>query len=184
VTKPPSLRRLYGAHPVHLLLMLACFALAGFAGTRLLTGDTRGVVVWFVGAALLHDLVLVPLYSGSDLAAQTALGHGTAPAGSVPASDPTPAARANDYINYLRVPGYLSLLLLLVWYPLILRRSQPYEAYTALSLDVYLGRWLLISAVLFAVSAALLGVRAIRRYRRAHPRVRRRRGRRSAPPVR
>jgi hypothetical protein len=30
---------------------------------RLLGGDAVGVVVWFVGAAVLHDLVLVPGYT-------------------------------------------------------------------------------------------------------------------------
>ena len=176
------LRRWYGAHPVHLLLMLGCFALAGYAATRLLTGDTMGVIIWFVGAALLHDLLLVPVYSGADLAAQAALVPGRSRAEPTPPSASTPAGRPrHDAINYLRVPSYLSLLLLLVWFPLILRRSQPYAAYTALSLDVYLGRWLLISATLFAASAATLGIRSIRRHRRAHPRVRRRRGRRSVP---
>lgn len=179
------LRRWYGAHPLHMVLMLGCFVLAGYAGMRLLTGDTMGVIVWFVGAALLHDLLLVPVYSGADLAAQTTLGSGAPSAGSAPPSASTAATRQRyRSINYLRVPSYLSLLLLLVWYPLILRRSQPYAAYTALSLNVYLGRWLLISALFFAASAALLGIRSIRRYRRAHPRVRRRKGRRSTPPAR
>ena len=185
MTPMQRLRRWYGANPAHLLLMLSCFALAGYAGTRLLAGETMGVVVWFVGAALLHDLVLVPLYSGGDLATQQALGRSSVRSGSSSVADASSAVRtARDSINYLRVPSYLSLLLLLVWFPLILRLSQPYAAYTALSLDVYLGRWLLISAMFFAVSAALLSIRSVRRHRLAHPRVSRRRRRRAVPPAR
>ncbi|MFD4244003.1 hypothetical protein ACFWP3_20725 [Streptomyces sp. NPDC058525] len=57
------LRARYGASALHLALTLSSFALALYAGVRLLDGDTWGVAVWFVGAALLHDLVLLPLYS-------------------------------------------------------------------------------------------------------------------------
>ena len=35
---------------------------------RLLAGDWFGVALWFVGAALLHDLVLLPLYAAADRA--------------------------------------------------------------------------------------------------------------------
>ncbi|MGO4748474.1 hypothetical protein AB4212_07565, partial [Streptomyces sp. 2MCAF27] len=57
------------------LLLLACsFALAGYAGARLLAGDWFGVALWFVGAALLHDLVLLPLYAVADRTAVRALG--------------------------------------------------------------------------------------------------------------
>jgi hypothetical protein len=176
------LRRWYGAHPAHLLLMLCCFALAGYAGTRLLAGQTVEVFVWFVGAALLHDLVLVPAYSKADLTAQAALKAPASSAGSTMV--PAPVARPwNVSVNYLRAPTYLSLLLFLVWFPLILRLSQPYSADTALSLDVYLGRWLLISAVFFAASAGVLGVQLIRHHRRVHPGVRRRSRRRATPPA-
>ena len=49
--------------PLQLLLLVCSFALAGYAGVRLLEGDWFGVALWFVGAALLHDLVLLPLYA-------------------------------------------------------------------------------------------------------------------------
>ncbi|MFJ3516828.1 hypothetical protein [Streptomyces sp. NPDC090131] len=134
-------RRWYGASPLHLLLLLASFALACYAGVRLLKGDARGVALWFVGAALLHDLVLLPLYAVADRAAQR-LAPGGGPA-----------------INHLRVPAFLSGLLLLVWWPLILRRVGHYTAATALPADVFLGRWLLITAGLFIASAAVLLLR-------------------------
>ncbi|MET9677813.1 hypothetical protein ABZY68_32690 [Streptomyces sp. NPDC006482] len=70
-----AFRRRYGASPLHLLLVLASFALAAYAGVRLLTGDTLGVTLWFVGAVLLHDLVLLPCYAVTDRAASACSGR-------------------------------------------------------------------------------------------------------------
>ncbi|SHM24999.1 hypothetical protein [Actinacidiphila paucisporea] len=150
------LLRSYGARPVHLLAMAGCLALAAYAALQLLAGRTLAVAAWFVGAALVHDLVLVPLYSTADLTARRTLGRGHT--GTTP------------YLNHLRVPVYLSGLLLLVWYPLILRRSQPYRGDTALSEDVFLTHWLLITAALFAASAAHLALRGLLQRLRRPPR--------------
>lgn len=60
--------------PLQILLLACSFALAGYAGVRLLAGDWFGVALWFVGAAVLHDLVLVPLYAGADRAVSRGLG--------------------------------------------------------------------------------------------------------------
>ncbi|SED42226.1 hypothetical protein SAMN05428945_4845 [Streptomyces sp. 2224.1] len=151
-------RARYGASSLHLLLVLCSFFLAGYAGVRLLTGDTLGVLLWFVGAALLHDLVFLPLYTVTDRMAQRLVRHprrqrrdAKAP---VPADTPPPVVAGG--INYLRVPAFVALLLLLVWYPLILRRVPEFSLYTALPSDVFWGRWLLISAALFAASAVCL----------------------------
>ncbi|MEV0414321.1 hypothetical protein AB0I68_26825 [Streptomyces sp. NPDC050448] len=141
-------RRGYGASPLHLLLVLASFALAVYAGVRLLKGDTVGVALWFVGAALLHDLVLLPLYAITDRAVQLLFRE-----------SPGHRQGAAPSVNYVRVPAFLSGLLLLVWWPLILRRVGHYTAATALPADVFLGRWLLITAGLFAASAAVLLLR-------------------------
>ncbi|MFI9063939.1 hypothetical protein ACIGQE_18970 [Streptomyces sp. NPDC053429] len=135
-----AFRRRYGASPLHLLLVLASFALTAYAGVRLLKGDTVGVALWFVGAALLHDLVLLPAYSLLDRAAQ------------LPKA-PWPS------VNYVRVPAFVSGLLLLVWWPLVLGRVSHYTAATALPADGFLGRWLLITAALFAASAVVLPAR-------------------------
>ena len=56
----------YGGNPLHLLAMLACFGLAGYAAARLVPNRPLGVVIWFLGAAIGHDLLLVPLYSLAD----------------------------------------------------------------------------------------------------------------------
>ncbi len=140
-----SPRRLYGEGPFHLILLAASFCLASYAGVRLLDGDTVGVLLWFAGAAVLHDLVLLPVYAGADRALRAALGPRTA------------------LVNFVRVPAFLSGLLLLIWFPLIARRTERrYEAAAGTTPDVYFGNWLLITGVLFALSALWLLVRALR----------------------
>ncbi|WP_406382303.1 hypothetical protein OHU25_13425 [Streptomyces sp. NBC_00117] len=149
-------RSRYGASPLHLLLVLCSFALTGYAGIRLLAGaEPWKVVIWFVAAALLHDLVLLPLYTVTDRAAQTLVGERREPATANEASRP-----AKGWINYVRVPVFLSGVLFLTYFPLILERvSHRFTLYTTLSTDVYLGRWLLITAALFAISALTLLIR-------------------------
>ncbi|MER7681595.1 hypothetical protein [Streptomyces sp. NPDC096934] len=150
-----AFRSRYGATPLHLLLVLASFALAVYAGIRLLKGDTMGVVIWFVGAALLHDLVLLPFYSVTDRAAQR-LYRGNQEPGS---------GTHRPSVNYLRVPTFVAALLLLVWWPLILRQGGRYTADTGLSADGFLARWLLITAALYLASALVLIVRTWLRLR-------------------
>ncbi|MFG2899479.1 hypothetical protein ACGFZH_20645 [Streptomyces zaomyceticus] len=154
-----AFRRRYGASPLHLLLVLASFTLAAYAGVRLLKGDTLDVALWFVGAALLHDLVLLPFYAVTDRAAQRLFRDGSG-AGERP---PRPS------INYVRVPVFASGLLLLVWWPLILGQVDRYTAYTWLPADGFLERWLLITAALFVASAATL---LVRRWHESAPRRR------------
>jgi len=144
----------YGASPLHLLLVLGSFALTGYAGIRLLGGQEPWMVVlWFAGAALLHDLVLLPLYTLTDRAAQIVLGNRRLGA-------ETSAGRG--WTNHVRVPVFLSGLLFLTYFPLILQRGNRFTAYTTLPDDVFLGRWLLITAVLFALSALTLLIRLFR----------------------
>jgi TRAP-type C4-dicarboxylate transport system permease small subunit len=136
--------------PLQLLLLACSFALAAYAGIRLLAGDWFGVALWVVGAALLHDLVLLPLYAAADRALVRLSG------------------RRRGRVGYVRVPAALSLLLLLVWFPLISGQvAGRYAAATGLSTDGYLTRWLLVTAVLFGSSALLLVARLLRPLRRA-----------------
>jgi hypothetical protein len=141
--------------PFQLLLLVCSFALAAYAGVRLLAGDWFGVALWVVGAALLHDLVLLPLYAVADRAvvrALDAVGH-------------------RDLTLYARVPAALSGLLLLVWFPLISGMvEERYRSATALPADAFLGRWLLITAVLFGGSALLVALRPLRLRRAANRR--------------
>jgi len=138
--------RWYGASPPHLLGMLGCFGLAGYAATRLLVGRPVAVAVWFVGAAVAHDVVFFPLYAIVDRSVTAVLrrrGRALPP---------------GPWVNYVRVPAMLSGLLLLVWFPLILRLPSAYAPSTGFSTRPYLGRWLLVSGGLFAASALALAV--------------------------
>lgn len=159
-----ALRRLYGAPVYHLLLMAGSFALAGYAGVRLLGGDAVGVAVWFLGAAVLHDLVFVPAYTLVDrgwqaVAGRLARGGSAGRAGRAGHGD---RVRAR-LINHVRVPAVLSALLFVVYFPLILGPSDAYLSKSGLPGQPFAGRWLLVCAVLFAASAVIGAVRYPRR---------------------
>lgn len=158
-----SLRERYGASPLHLLLILCSFAVALYAGLRLLKGNPLGVAGWFVGAALLHDLLLIPLYTLTDRALQVLLARGGR-------SSQRALWTARSTVNYVRVPGLVSLLLLAVWYPLILARVPGYQVTTTLPLDTFFGHWLLITGALFAGSAFCLLASLLRHRPRRPPR--------------
>lgn len=153
----------YGAPSWHLLVLALCFLVAGYAATRVVeVGIWPGFLVWFVGAAILHDLVLFPLYSAADFAAQSATAHTHTRRRRRTAARPRPTGRRAAPINYLRVPTAFSGLLLLVWSPLILRGAEPnYRAAVGLSTIPYLNRWILVTLVLFAASALLYVLRRL-----------------------
>ena len=140
----------YGAQPLHLIAVVASLLLCGYALLRITEIPSGGrVLIWLVAAALLHDLVALPLYSGLFR-----LTHGAA-AKAIP-----DRAAMLMALNHVRVPAALSLLLLVVYAPLILRFDPDrYMGTTGLSLDLYLGRWLLISAGLFLISGLVYAVR-------------------------
>ena len=134
------MRRLYGASALHLLAHLALLPLAAWAVLQVL--DTRSaarIVVWLVAAAVVHDFVVLPLYSGADRGARAV------------------AVRA---VNYVRVPAALSLLMLAVFWGTIAERGEgTYSAVSGLSFEGYAMRWLLVSAALLAGSAAVYWLR-------------------------
>lgn len=138
-----SLRRAYGASPLHLLAHLVVLPLAAWALLQVL--DSRSavrIVAWLVASAVLHDLVLLPFYGVLDRVAARVTGSA---------------------INYVRAPAMLSGLLLLVFYPVIAGKGAgSYHRVSGLEWDGYLGRWLLITAGLFLLSGALYLVRGSR----------------------
>lgn len=145
-------RRLYGAAWWHLLALLGCFALSAYAVSRLL--DDLPVLVrigiWFVGEAVVWDLVLGPALAGADRVLRRVL-RGPA-------------------LNYVRVPALVSLLLLTVWLPVILQRSEGvFRTKAGLTQDPFLGRWLALTAVLFAGSALAFALSRRRARGRAAP---------------
>ncbi len=141
------LLRWYGANPLHFLALLGCFALAGYASVQLVRSHPLAVAIWFTGAVVGHDLLLVPLYSLADRSAMAVIRHRA------------PRLPAIPWINYLRVPTALSALLLLIWLPLILRLHTNYHALTTLSPNPYLWHWLAVTGTLFLLSAAAFALR-------------------------
>ena len=89
--------------PLQLLLLACSFALAGYAGVRLLADDWFGVALWFVGAAVVHDLVLLPLYAAADRALVRAADRALVRSADT-AGPPVRGAR----VMYVRVPAALS----------------------------------------------------------------------------
>jgi len=89
----------------------------------------------------------MPLYSLADRSAMAAIRHRA------------PQLPVTPWINYFRVPAALSALLLLVWFPLILRLKSPYHASSALSADPYVWHWLAVTGALFGLSAVLFALR-------------------------
>ena len=163
----------YGARPLHLLALLAAFALAGYALRAVVAAHQwRGFAVWFIVAIIGHDLLLFPLYSLADLSFRLLLPRwargGTAGPGAAAAG-----RSLVPVINYIRLPAGFALLLLLVWFPLILGLSAvTYRRASGLSTDPYLWRWLAVTGVMFALSAASYALalrRASARARRAPP---------------
>lgn len=136
----------YGAAPAHLVVLLACVALAGYTASFLL-GDPAllRVLTWFVGAAVLHDLVLFPLYALAD----RVLGRLPVP-----------------LVNHVRVPLLGAGLTFLVFLPGIIRQGEAtHLAATGLDQQPYLGRWLALVAAMIAVSALVYLVRLARSVR-------------------
>jgi len=148
---------LYGASPLHLLALVACFALAGYAARELFSSEPVWVLVWFVGAAVGHDILLLPLYAIVDTALVRA---GRQQRAAAETTNQVP------WINYLRFPAAISGLLLIVFFPSIFRLASSYSVTTRLSPDSYVQSWLLVTGVLFAVSAVAYAVR-LRRTRQA-----------------
>jgi len=82
-------RRWYGANPLHLLALLAAFALAGYAVHAVAAaGQWTGFAEWFAVAIIGHDLLLFPLYSLADLSLRHLLPGGSH--GRLPAVKPPP----------------------------------------------------------------------------------------------
>lgn len=154
-----AFRRVYGAHPLHLLTVIAGFALAAYAVLTVTPKALwnpgvwwQSIIVWFAAAIILHDLVLFPVYSAVDrifLAAQRKTTTVKVPV-----------------INYIRVPCLAAGLTLLVFLPGIIEQgARTYTAATGQTQEPFLGRWLLLTAAMFAISAVAYAVALIRRAR-------------------
>lgn len=152
---------MYGASPLHLLGMLAALAVTAYTisviGVSALWNPVvwwQSIIVWFLGAVIAHDLVLFPLYALADRLTQRGI-HGPG------ASQPRHAPGASP-LNYLRVPVLAVGLLFLLFLPGIVGQgADTYLNATGQTQDPFLQRWLLLSAVIFALSAAAYAIRLL-----------------------
>lgn len=147
------MRRLYGAGPGHLIAHVAAFALAGWSIMEITgVGGATTILVWFIGAVIVHDALIWPLYSTADMGAQ----------GVAAALDQGGSTKVR-VVNHLRVPFVLSAVTLLVFAPLIFGRGdQALERVSGIDPSGYGLRWLLLTVVLFAGSAIVYAIRVFR----------------------
>ena len=145
-------RSAYGDSPLHLLAVLASFAIAGYGFLRIVENPSAlGTLIWFAGAAVAHDLIAFPLYSALNLIAHRSI-EGP--------DDAWEERRRVPLINHVRIPAFLSALALLMFFPLILGLDATnYERDAGLSGDVFLTRWLGLCAALFLGSAVIYAIR-------------------------
>jgi hypothetical protein len=140
-------RRHYGASPAHLLAHGLLLPLAAWAILKVV--DVRAasnIAVWFVGALVLHDFLVLPAYSVLDRAAARIRVAGVAA------------------VNFVRWPAGLSLLTLAVYWPQIMNRNDgDLRFVSGVEDDGELERWLLLVAGLWLASALLLAVQVRRR---------------------
>ncbi len=149
----------YGANPLHLLGTIAAWALAGYVvtvlGPQALWNPGvwwQSIGVWFLAAIVAHDLVLFPLYALADRSLTGALA-------AVRAAQAGPPPRVSP-VNYLRVPTLAAGLSLLLFFPGIIQQGQStYLAATGQTQQPFFGRWLLLVAALYGLSALAYAAR-------------------------
>lgn len=141
------LRGAYGEGPLHLVGHLAFFAITAYVVVQLADAPSAlTILLWIVGAALIHDLVLVPVYAAADRALRGAL----------------PRLRT-PIVNHVRFVGVVSGTLLIVWFPVMFGKADGnIERNAGLTPDDYLIRWLAVTAGLAVLSTLAYAARALR----------------------
>jgi hypothetical protein len=126
--------------PLLVLSHLALLPLCAWALLEILGGrSAQRIAIWLAACVIVHDLVVMPLYSGADRGLRRVVGGA---------------------VNYVRVPAALSLLMLVVFWGTISDSGErAYRATSGATFDGYAPRWLLVSAALFAASAVVYLVR-------------------------
>jgi hypothetical protein len=106
------------------------------------------MAIWFLGALLAHDLVLLPAYTVLNAALSRIL------------RTRREGRQTTLVLNCIRVPALASGLLLLIFLPSISKqRPGIVMSATGLNQDPYLGRWLLLSAAFFVTSGVVYALR-------------------------
>jgi hypothetical protein len=139
-----------------MLTLTAGFALFGYAVATLKPEALwnpntwwQSIAVWFAAAIIAHDLVLFPIYAIADRLLLAIQREGR-PAPRVPV------------LNYVRVPALGAGLTLLVFLPGIIKQGTlTYWTATGQTQDPFLGRWLLLTAAMFAFSAVIYAIRLV-----------------------
>jgi hypothetical protein len=136
--------------------MVGCLivgAYAAFCAWR--QGGAFTIAVWILAGLILHDLVGFPVYSYVDRVIQSR----TFPVGK-------PRLKVS-WLNHIRVPMFLSAVLLITAFPLIARLSaNQYERLSGVSESAYLLHWVAITFALFGLSGLLFAYRLWRAGRR------------------
>jgi hypothetical protein len=164
------IRQAYGAHPLQLVLLLASFAIVGYAvqlvGLAALWDPDhwcQSIAVWFVGAALAHDLVLFPLYAAADRILVTFTARPPVPGNRPPAVPVT---------NYVRVPLLASGLVTLLFFPGVIRQGAgTYNRATGQTQQPFLHRWVILCAVILLLGVLAYLVARVRASRRPPPAI-------------
>jgi hypothetical protein len=155
---------IYGSGPLHLLTMVSGFALLGyvlatFSPATLWNPGTwwQSIAVWFAAALVVHDLVFFPLYALADRLLFLGVCRRS--------------SRRHPKIlvrNHIRIPSLGAGLTLLIFLPGIVEQGgSTYLAATGQTQHPFLGRWLLLTATMFAVSALSYAARLAGSARRA-----------------
>jgi hypothetical protein len=160
--------RLYGDRIFHLLILSAALALGAYTvavlGVDNLFNPTvwwQSIGVWFALAVIGHDLILFPLYALADRLLPTSRRPPTHRSGAA-----EKLSRRIPLTNYVRIPTMAAALLLLMFYPGIIKQGAPtYHAATGLTQDPFLTRWLLITAALYLTSALWYSMKTAVRHR-------------------
>ncbi len=151
--RPTTWTRTYGASGWHLGLMLSSIALVAYVITTLGLASLwdpevwwQSIAVWFVGAVVIHDLVLFPAYALADrtLTRRLTRRHSVRTrqgVGSVPLT------------NYVRVPTMVAAFTFLLFFPGILQQGgESFTAATGLTQAPFLERWLLLVGASYLLS--------------------------------
>ena len=142
----------YGEHPLHLLVLLGCAALAGFAVLHVLVNPSWPyMALWFAAAIVAHDLVVFPAYALFDKVLHR-------------------NQRVGSGVNYVRLPLMAIGLTFLLFFPGILRSgADTYHNATGLTQEPFLARWLLLCAGFCVTSLLVYAVRSATARVRSRP---------------
>ncbi|GAA1865408.1 hypothetical protein [Brevibacterium marinum] len=167
-TTPGWFHRIYGARPRHLLVLTGCFLLAGYAvlvlgPDQLFDSEVwwQSPAVWFLGGAILVDLVLLPLCAAADRALKGVQRTDRALKGVQRVERATQRSSPRvPIVNYIRVPVLASGLLFLLFFPGIIEQGKAsYLAATGHTQEPFLGRWLWLTVLFCCLSALAYAVR-------------------------